>query len=45
LEPIYYLIDKYLKEEKTLTKGQVLVQCNSILQEVQATLRALREAP
>lgn len=44
LEPIFYLIDKFLKNEKSLGKAQVLNQCSTVLQECQAMLRKLDES-
>lgn len=42
-EPIYYLVDKYLKDTKSPSKAQVLNQCMSVIQEIQAQMRSLKE--
>lgn len=42
-EPIFYLIDKFLKDQKGIGKAQVLNQCAALLQDIQAQVRNLKE--
>lgn len=44
-EPIYYLIDKFLRDLKAPNKAQVLMRCSAILSEIQAEVRAVKDLP
>lgn len=43
-EPIFYLVDKFLKDQKAIGKAQLLSRCSSALAELQAQIRAISES-
>ena len=43
LEPVYYLIDKYLSDHQAHNKTELLTQANHLMAELRATIQRMRD--